>query len=308
MLSLLDIEELTSIIRGKALQIKMKNKLQILVTVIFLAFVAWWISFQHVVTKQGTSVQWFGGTYGSVALIGAVIGFAAAKKWGGFKTVLGRALTLFSLSLLAQEAGQLIYTYYIYGAKIQIPYPSWGDVAYFGSVLFYIAAAFFLARAAGVKYSLKQKKSYKFIATVLPLVLLVASYSILLHNHHYDTSKPLTVFLDVGYPVGEAIYISIAIVAFLLSRKALGGMLRPAILLVLLALVIQYISDFTFVYQSSRGTYLSGKFADLFYLIAYFAMTTALIRFHVAYKHIQNRPGLPVNSAPPLQTTNKVDV
>ncbi len=271
-----------------------KNKLQILVTLIFLGFVTWWASFQHVVAKQGLAVQWYGGTYGVVALIGAVIGFSTAKKWGGHRTVLGKALMFFSLSLLAQEAGQLIYTYYIYGAKIQIPYPSWGDAAYFGSVLLYIWAAIFLAKAVGVKFSLKKRLSYKITAAVLPLILLVVSYAILLHHHQYNTSKPLTVFLDAGYPIGEALYISIATVAYLLSRKMLGGIMRSGILLIILALLIQYISDFNFVYQSSRGTYLSGKYADLLYLIAYFAMTSALIRFRTIYHRLRTVP--PVSS------------
>src|SRR5881392_3642318 len=109
-----------------------KNKLQVFVTLVFLVYLGWWLSFQHVVENQGLTVQWFGGTYGVVALIGAIIGFFASRRWGGYKTLLGKSLMFFSLGLLAQEAGQLILTYYIYGSKIQIPYPSWGDVAYFG--------------------------------------------------------------------------------------------------------------------------------------------------------------------------------
>jgi hypothetical protein len=266
----------------------MKNKLQVIVTLIFLGFVAWWASFQHVVTDQGLSVQWFGGTYGLMALIGSIIGFITARKWGGFKTVLGRALIFFSLGLLAQEAGQLIYTYYIYGAKIQIPYPSWGDVAYFGSVLLYITAALYLGKAAGVRFSLKSTK-YKLIAIAVPVVLLLASYWIFLHNHQYDTSKPLTVFLDFGYPMGQAIYISVAITAYLLSRKMLGGVMKRGILMIILALFIQYIADFTFIYQSSRGTYLSGKYDDLIYLVSYFALTMALLQMRSIYYGLKNR-------------------
>jgi len=260
----------------------MKSKLQILVTVIFLGYVAWWASFQHVVGNQGLAVQWFGGTYGIMALIGSLIGFVTAHKWGGFKTVLGKALTFFSLGLLAQEAGQLIYTYYIYGAKIQIPYPSWGDVAYFGSVLLYICAALLLAKASGVKFSLKSS-TYRVIAVLVPLVLLALSYWVFLHGHQYDTSKPLTVFLDFGYPMGQAIYLAIAITAYLLSVKLLGGIMKRGILMIILALLIQYIADFTFVYQSSRGTYLSGKIDDLIYLVSYYALTMALIRFYSTY-------------------------
>lgn len=264
----------------------LKNKLQILVTIIFLGYLAWWASFQHVVNNQGLSVQWFGGTYGLVALIGAVIGFRTAHKWGGFKTVLGRALTLFSLGLLAQEAGQLIYTYYIYDSKIQIPYPSWGDAAYFGSVLLYIAAAASLAKIAGIKFSLRSDK-YKAVAFVVPIVLLAVSFWVFLYHHEYNTSQPLTVFLDFGYPMGQAVYIALALTAFILSRKVLGGVMRSAITLTILALTIQYISDFVFVYQSSRGTYLAGKMADLLYLIAYFAMTTTIIRFSTTYANLK---------------------
>jgi hypothetical protein len=213
----------------------------------------------------------------------------AARKWGGFKTVLGKALMFFSFGLLAQEAGQLIYQYYIYGAKIDIPYPSWGDVAYFGSVLFYIAATYQLAKAAGVKFSLKLKR-YKLIAPIIPLVLLSLSYYVFLRGHDYDTSNPLTVLLDFGYPMGQAIYISLGITAYLLSRKLLGGLMRSAIVLVILALVVQYVADFSFIYQSNRGTYVAGKWVDLVYLLAYFVMSLAMIKFWDVYKTLRSRP------------------
>ncbi len=121
------------------------------------------------------------------------------------------------------------------------------------------------------------------------MVLLAASYGILLHNHQYDTSKPITVFLDFGYPMGEAIYISLAITAFLLSRKLLGGVMRAGITLVIIALLVQYASDSNFIYQSSRGTYLGGQYADLLYLIAYYVMAIAMIKFHVIYSGLKTK-------------------
>ena len=265
-----------------------KNKLVILVTIIFLGYVGWWASFQSIVEDQGKSVQWFGGTYGFMALIGAVIGYFAAQKWGGFKTILGKALMFFSLGLLAQEAGQLIYTYYTYGAHIDVPYPSWGDAAYFGSVLLYICGGIFLAKAVGVKFSLRPTKS-NIIAIGIPLALLIASYWIFLNNHVYDTSQPLTVFLDFGYPMGQAIYISLGLVAYLLCIKMLGGVMRAGILFLIFALFVQYISDWTFVYQTSRDLWIPGKFDDLFYLMAYFVMTITMIKFHLIYRDLINK-------------------
>lgn len=64
--------------------------------------------------------------------------------------------------------------------------------------------------------------------------------------------------------------------------------MKSAILLVIFALVVQYISDFTFVYQSNRGTWLAGRINDLSYLTAYFLMTTAMIRFIVVYKKLRS--------------------
>lgn len=283
-----------------------KYKAQLLLSLVFIGFFVWWLSFQHVVKKQGVSVQWFGGTYGAMALIGSVIGFTASRKWGGHKSVLGKALIFFSLSLLAQEAGQLIYTYYIYGAHIQIPYPSWGDAAYFGSVILYIIAAILLTKAVGGGFSLRQAKN-KALLVVVPLVLLISSYSVLLLHHKYDFSHPLTVFLDFGYPMGQAIYVSIAILAFLLSRKMLGGVMRKGVLMVIFALLIQYAADSNFVYQSSRGIYLSGQFADFLYFISYFVMALALINFHTIYRNITSRSTTVADDQPEPEQASAVE-
>ena len=272
-----------------------KNKIQIILTLIFLGYVAWWASFQSVVQSQGRSVQWFGATYGVVALIGAVTGLVASRKWGGYKTIMGRALLFYALGLFAQEAGQIIYTYYIYGAKIQIPYPSWGDLAYFGSVLLYIYATILLAKAVGIRFSLKLKK-YRIITFLVFAVILSTSYWVFLHGHQYDWGKPLTSFLDFGYPMGQAVYISLAVTAYLLSRKMLGGVMRDGILVIILALAVQYFSDFTFLYQSSRGTWLTGRWNDLSYLVAYFVMAMAMVKFNLIYSGLRKKKSTIINT------------
>lgn len=263
-----------------------KNKLQIFVTLVFLGFIGWWVSFQSVVDDQGSSVNWFENTYGLVALIGAIVGFVAMQKWGGIKTVLGKALFFFSLGLLAQEAGQLISSYYTQIAKTDLPYPSVGDIAYFGSVLLYIIAAIYLTKISGAKFAFKETK-YKIIAVLVPVALLSVSYTVLLKGYEFDTAHPVTVFLDLGYPLGQAVYISIAVVAYLLSRKQLGGVMKAGVLAVIFALVIQYVSDFSFIYSIHHGTYTPGKYVDLLYLTSYFLMATAMIKFLSIYSGIR---------------------
>jgi hypothetical protein len=282
----------------------LKNKLQIFVTIVFLGFVGWWISFQHVVTKQGSSVNWFENTYGFIALIGAIIGFFALRKWGGFKSVLGKSLAFFTIGLFAQEVGQLSASWYTQIDKVALPYPGLDDIAYFGGVLLYIIAALYLAKVAGVKFSLKRLR-YKVIAIGLPIILLVVSFLILMHNHQYNTKNPVSVFLDAGYPIGEALYISIAIVAYLLSRKLMGGIMKAGVLFVIVALCIQYASDFTFIYQGNRGTFVPGKFDDLLYLIAYYVLTLAMIKFLVTYNTLRNKTKAVVNESTELAAERK---
>ena len=265
-----------------------KNKAQILLTLLFLGFVGWWLSFQSVVQDQGLSVQRFGYLYGSVALLGSIVGFLAARRWGGFKTVLGRSLMFFSLGLLLQEAGQLILAYYIYVSKIQIPYPSWGDVAYFGSTLSYLTGGFFLLKATGARFSLKSGR-YKLLAVLVPAAMLTLSFFVFLHHHDYDWHRPLTVFLDFGYPLGDAGYISFALLAYLLSRRMLGGLMRAGILILIIAMIFQYVADFSFLFQSSRGTYLAGQWVDLTYLTAYFVTALAMVQFNSVFNKLRRK-------------------
>jgi hypothetical protein len=279
-----------------------KNKLQIFITLVFIGFVGWWISFQSGLKAQGLSVQWFEGVYGLIALFGSIIGFVTARRWGGHKTVLGKALLFFSFGLLAQEAGQLILNYYIYVSKIQIPYPSLGDIAYSVSTLSYLCGGLFLAKAVGIKYSLKSTK-YRALAGIVPLVLFIASFVIFLHHYVYDFHHPLTVFLNLFYPLGDATYIAMGIVAFLLSRKMLGGIMRAGILILILALILQYSADFSFLYASSRASYLAGNHVDLLYLISYFVTTTALIRFFYTHSRLST-VGDSSAANPPAVTEN----
>lgn len=263
-----------------------KIKFQLIATVLFVVLTLWWLSFRGRVNNQTSSDQIEANFYSVMALYGSIVGFIAAKKWGGFKTVLGRALTFFSIGLLLQEIGQLTGDYLFYVQHISVtPYPGIGDIAFFGSVIMYIIGVVYLSKAAGVHRALKNTNA-KIIAVVVPLVLLTVSGFLLVFNQHYDFSQPLTVFLDVGYPVGQAAYISLAIVAYLVSRKAFGGLLRKCIIWVIVALIVQYAADFTFIYQSHKNIYVTGSYDDYFYLLSQFLMTTALIQFLSVYNKL----------------------
>jgi hypothetical protein len=227
--------------------------------------------------------------YNVIALVGAFSGLYLSKLWGGYRSIIGRASLVFALGLLAQSFGQNVYNYLYFtqGFNIQPPYPGLGDVGFFGSVLFYIYGVILLAKASGVRVSLKSFSS-QVIAFIIPLVLLASSYFIFLKDYTFDWSDKLKIFLDFGYPLGQAFYVSIAILTLLLSRNLLGGLMKKPILLFLLALIAQYFSDFTFLYQANQGTFVVGGLVDCMYFVSYFIMTISLIKLGSTFEQIRN--------------------
>ncbi len=258
-------------------------KLFILIT--FLGFTVWWLYIALFLrnTDHYSNVhnQVFAAAYGVMSLLGGIIGLIASKKWGGRKSALGKALLFFALGLFAQEFGQLAYSFYLYALKVEIPYPSIGEVGYFGSVLLYIYAVIQLAKVVGVKFSLKDRRG-KFIAAVLPLLLLTGSYLFFLRDYQFDFSSvksTLTVILDFGYPLGQALYVAVALLTYILSRKLLGGLMKNKILFVLFALLVQYIADFAFLDAAKAQKVFPAGANDFLYLVSYTVMALALGSF-----------------------------
>ncbi len=261
------------------------------IAIIFFAIVTvWWLTLPNNSDLQDIMNKRFlwGSFYQIMALWGGLVGIVISRSWGGLKSVLGRSALAFSIGLLMQVFGQSVYSYYNLIAEIEAPYPSLGDIGFFGSIPFYIWGVSSLARAAGARVSLRSFNN-QIWAIVIPLILLSGSYFIFLNNHSYDWSAPLTTILDFGYPLGQAFYVSLVILTLLLSRNVLGGLMRGPIVFFLFALVVQYLADFNFLYQASRGTWYVAGYGDYLYAIAYLIMSLALIYLGISYKTLAQK-------------------
>lgn len=254
----------------------------------FLLLCAWWVYLQlHPFGDYSIQNQMFSSSYGILALFGGSFGIWLSKKWGGFSSVMGKSLAFFSFGLLGQFLGQVTYSFYLYYFKIEVPYPSLGDIPYFSTILFYILGLFFLGKASGVSFSLKRIRN-KILAVVIPVLLLFFSYFIFLKEYVFDWSNPIKIVLDFGYPLGDSIYIGMAILVFLLSNGLLGGIMRRKIWMLILALVMQFVGDFSFLYLSYYGKVSPAAINDLIVMIAYFFMNIALIKLYKAHIEISN--------------------
>lgn len=256
--------------------------------IFFVIYTLWFIYFHLPGVPAGDHYDWFTVTYGIIAAWGGIWGLLIAKRWGGFQSIMGKSIIFFSIGLLFQEIGQLAYSYYIYVLHIELPYPSLGDYFFWGTLPFYALGVIYLAKASGVHISLRSLKG-KIMAFLVIVIALSLCYIVFLNGYKFDWSQPVRIFIDLGVPIGEAIYISFAVITYTLTRGILGGVMKSKVLFILIALLAEYIADWTFLYQASRGTWSVSGINDYMYFVAYFLMTFALIQLQTVYNKLQHK-------------------
>ncbi|MSU44874.1 hypothetical protein EXS45_01705, partial [Candidatus Nomurabacteria bacterium] len=147
-----------------------RNPLVIITLIFFVILTVWWIKLQPFYTDENLihAKYIWGSFYQIIAIWGGICGLFISRSLGGFKSFFGKSIVFFSFGLLFQALGQSIYSYFNLFANIQAPYPSFGDVGFFGSVIFYILGVIYLSRISGVKVSLKSFQN-KLQAFIFPL-------------------------------------------------------------------------------------------------------------------------------------------
>ncbi len=77
---------------------------------IFAVYSGWWLvaSLQHNTIQQAD----FSDFYWILPLVGGIYGFFSARKWGGLRSLFGRALIFLSLGLFFQVFGQVYNSVY----------------------------------------------------------------------------------------------------------------------------------------------------------------------------------------------------
>ncbi len=253
-----------------------KSWLTYFVVIAYVAIFVWWMIIRSNNTENNYLFNW---SYGLIALTSAIYGMYVAKtRWGGKRSALGKLLIFLGIGLLAQWIGLQIWTYYNVIAKVEVPYPSWADVGYFGLVPAYVVAALLLAKVTGARYSLKSLKG-KLIVFVIPVVSLIAAYLLFVNKVGFADSSALKVFFDLAYPLGEIIPVTIALAVLLMTTDLLGGKMRSRIQLLVFAFAFQFITEYFFLYQTGVGTYVNGGISDLLYATSYAIMGLTLASF-----------------------------
>lgn len=268
---------------------KITTKMYTIVAIMLLSLLVWRFYLYTIgAAADDHSVQFWAATYQIVAWLGVFCGLYFARLWGGWKSLVGRANLAFAIGLLAQSFGQSVFSYFFYSGQ-EVPYPSLADLGFFLSIIPYIYGAALLVKFSYVSTSSRSFKNL-IIAVILPAAMLILSYWFFLRGYEFDSTNTLKVILDFGYPLGQAIYVSLAILALLGARRILGGLMMVPTLFFIFSLVTQFLADYFFLYLSNQELYtgVGIDIVDFLYLAAYTLMAISLIKLGATYYKIRN--------------------
>lgn len=273
------------------------NKFQKVAVAAYIVVVSLW-AFLQVSGRTGENADtlnyWYSFLFGLIPLIGGIVGMLKSRIWGGLKSVLGKSIFFFSLGLFLWGFGETIWSYYNFFKAEPAPYPSIADIGFAPSIFFWILGTLFLAKASGALYAFKKNILAKATALVLAISLSALAYHMLINVARGGVLVPegetaLKTVLDIAYPLGDFLALTLASVVFVLSRKYLGGYYRWAIASMLIGLAMMYFGDFSFSYSTTKGTFYNGNFGDLLLASGNFFMALGILGF-ATQPAVKNEP------------------
>src|SRR5258708_5533396 len=233
----------------------------------FVALCIFWAMIAFKGLKVGFYNYFYSFLFGLIPLIAGVIAMFRAHFWGGFRSAVGKAVFFIGFGIFLWGCGEAIWSYYNFFMHVPAPYPSLADIGFAPSIFFYGLGAFYLSKATGAKFGLRNKYA-KFFVTLGPLIIILLSYYLLVvvaRGNLLVSNKEqhLKTLFDILYPLGDFVGLTIAIMVSGLSFKYLGGKYKFDIYSILLGLSVMFVADTIFSYTTTVGTYYNANFGDL---------------------------------------------
>lgn len=253
---------------------KSQNPLLYIHVVIWVVYILWWIGINYFDMPNRDN---YTDTYGTVALAGSIVGIIIAKRWGMLKSRFGKSLFYFSLGLMLQFLGQLIYALFYRIGEVELAFPSVGDIPYLASNVAYILAVYHLLKVIVFNSNVFKPKWVLFASAAVTILISWLAYVSFLNLAIEDERGLIYQVVNVAYPFIQAFYFLIGFVALLQAKRISGGKLFGPVALVLVALIVQYGADFNFLYQSYHETWEAAGVNDLIFVSAYGFMALAIL-------------------------------
>lgn len=198
----------------------------------------------------------------SILFVAALIGIERARYFT-YKSAIGKSFTFISAYLLFWGAGVLLWLYYNVIYEIEVPYPSLADAFFLATPFLSSYGMFWLLK----NFNLAFDRRTVLKLMLLPSAVFLVVYLLFLQSKLVEDVPALTKLLDVAYPVGDAVVLSLTLVVLSLLR---GGKLFKPISLLCVGFILEAIADFSFSWMTSAGTYYTGNWIDVLYAIGFF--------------------------------------
>lgn len=249
----------------------------------YLMLVVFWAVLFFTGITEGFYNYLYSFLFGLIPFFSGIVAMRTSRIWGGFKTAIGKAVFFIGLGIFLWGCGENIWSYYNFFMGVPAPYPSLADLGFAPSIFFYGLGAFYLSKVTGAKFGLRNVYA-KIFVVVAPLILLALSYYAFVIVARGGVLVPagetaLKTVLDIAYPFGDFVAVTIAAVISGLSFRYMGGRYTLDIIAVLLGLAVMTAADFIFSYTTTVGTYYNGNFGDLMLTTGLFLLSFGVLGF-----------------------------
>lgn len=258
---------------------KEENLNSLLIIGVFLFFTGWWAVIYFGFGGKDTQANDLWSNHLQVLIIlGSYIGFFICREFT-FKSDLllpRRLMKFFTIGLFLSTLGSLVYTFYTAILHIDTPYPSWGDIGYFGGALSYLIGSVFFYIEVIDKNDLR--KAIK--TSVICLIVLTIYQVWFLQNIGSVLNWSTFSVVDTSYTVVETAFTALALGALITTRCFVNKKFRFGYILMVLGLVYLFVMDnyYSYVVQTT-GAWPEGGLGDYLYFGMYYVTSLGLVQF-----------------------------
>lgn len=260
------------------------NKFQKIALAFLLFLYVFWIILFISGSTEGFYNYLYSFLFGLTPLIGGFIAMYGSRVWGGLRSSVGKAIFFIGFGMFLWGFGETIWSYYNFFLGEPAPYPSIADIGFAPSIFFYSLGTIFLAKVTGATFAIRSATAKISVFAAL-LFIAAASYYILVVIARGGVvvtpgETPLKVVLDILYPLGNFIGVSVALVISGLSFKWLGGHHLLDIIAILSGVFVMFIGDSVFSYTTTVGTFYNASPGDLLLTTGTFLLTFGALGFY----------------------------
>ncbi len=221
--------------------------------------------------------------FGLIPLVAGVIALIKSKEWGRLSSAIGKAVFFVGLGIFLWGFGELIWSYYNFFLGIEAPYPSLADLGFAPSIFFYGLGTFYLSKATGAKFVLRNKHAKLLVVITLVLTTVISYYILVVIAREGIVIQAgetvMKALFDTIYPFGDFLGLAIGTIVSGLSFKYLGGKYKTDIWSILLGLGVMFVADSVFSYTTTVNTYYNGNFGDYLLTTGVFLLSFGILGF-----------------------------